>query len=379
MSHLTAISRALDFVEDNLKREITVADMANAAGYSLYHFSRTFNSVVHHTPYDYLMRRRLSESARDLVETDGRIIDIAFDFGFNSPETFSRAFKRMFDVQPHQWRKREWIDERLLMPRLTLEHIEHINKGEYLRPVLREKDAFSVTGVMSLVRNGREAVAHQAGFDPAKGDTCFFGSTLGLDAGQRAVGRLLSRGRFKERRFKVSQRQWEGRGRKREGFGIGIEGGGDGRDGAGETSVSQARTWQIAGEKNQRLLGAIGQEFENGELGGVELVETVHNQQTQVAGQARIFLQGDGGQPALTLCIHPAGIHQPGLVGGVDGGQILEVWHMAGHLFDGGRQVLGFDARLFQFLDEGPEAANETRFVAQRRKLAQMALGNQVV
>ena len=159
MSHPTAISRALDFVEDNLRQEITVADMANAAGYSLYHFSRTFNGVVHHTPYDYLMRRRLSEAARDLIKTDRRIIDIAFDYGFNSPETFSRAFKRMFDVQPHQWRKREWIDERLLMPRLTAAHIDHINKGEYLRPELREKDAFQVTGVMSLVHNGRETVA----------------------------------------------------------------------------------------------------------------------------------------------------------------------------------------------------------------------------
>jgi AraC family transcriptional regulator len=159
VTHPTAISRALDFVEDNLRQEITVADMANAAGYSLYHFSRTFNGLVHHTPYDYLMRRRLSESARDLVQTDRRIIDIAFDYGFNSPETFSRAFKRMFGVQPHQWRKREWIDERLLMPRLTPAHIDHINKGDYLRPELWEKDGFRVSGVMSLVRNGRETVA----------------------------------------------------------------------------------------------------------------------------------------------------------------------------------------------------------------------------
>jgi AraC family transcriptional regulator len=159
VSHPTAINRALDFVEDNLRQEITVADMANAAGYSLYHFSRTFNGIVHHTPYDYLMRRRLSESARDLVRTDRRIIDIAFDYGFNSPETFSRAFKRMFCVQPHQWRKREWIDERLLMGRLTPAHIDHINKGEYLMPELREKDAFRVTGVMSLIRYGRETVA----------------------------------------------------------------------------------------------------------------------------------------------------------------------------------------------------------------------------
>ena len=93
MSQLTAIGKALDFIEDNLEENIGVADMADAAGYSLYHFCRVFNSIVHHTPYDYLMRRRLSESARALVETDRKIIDVAFEYQFNSPETYSRAFK----------------------------------------------------------------------------------------------------------------------------------------------------------------------------------------------------------------------------------------------------------------------------------------------
>ena len=104
MSHLTAICRAVDFVEDNLTEVITVADMAAAASYSLYHFSRTFNHVVHHTPYDYFMRRRLSESARQLAETDRKIIDIALDYQFNNPETYSRAFRRMFGVQPSRWK-----------------------------------------------------------------------------------------------------------------------------------------------------------------------------------------------------------------------------------------------------------------------------------
>jgi len=158
MSHLAAISKALDFVEDNLKKEISVADMADAAGYSLYHFSRTFNGVVHHTPYDYLMRRRLSESTRDLVETDRRIIDVAFDYCFNSPETFSRAFKRMFGVQPSQWKEQRRVDERFLMCRWTLEHLEHINKGDYLKPVPEEKDAFHVAGVMTLVQNGPKVI-----------------------------------------------------------------------------------------------------------------------------------------------------------------------------------------------------------------------------
>jgi len=159
MSQIASICRAVDFVETHLKEEIAVADMADAAGYSLYHFCRTFNSLVHHTPYDYLMRRRLSESARELVETDKRIVDIAFDYRFNSPETYSRAFKRMFGVQPSQWKEHGRLDRRFLMPRLTREHLTHVNAGDYLRPVLEERDVFQVAGLMTLVADDGETVS----------------------------------------------------------------------------------------------------------------------------------------------------------------------------------------------------------------------------
>jgi AraC family transcriptional regulator len=159
MSQIASICWAIDFVEAHLKEEITVADMADAAGYSLYHFCRTFNSLVHHTPYDYLMRRRLSESARELVETGKRVIDIAFDYRFNSPETYSRAFKRMFGLQPSQWKEQGRLDRRSLMSPLTPEHLEHINKGDYLRPVLEERDAFLVAGVMTLLEDSDEAIS----------------------------------------------------------------------------------------------------------------------------------------------------------------------------------------------------------------------------
>jgi len=158
MSNIPAMIKAVEFIEDNLKEDIAVADVADAVSYSLYHFCRMFNEVVHHTPYDYLMRRRLSESAQELVETDNKIIEIAFDYRFNSPETYSRAFKRMFGVQPYQWRKQGSLDRRSLMSRLTLEHIEHINKGDYLKPVLEEKDAFQVAGIMTLVKGDQEII-----------------------------------------------------------------------------------------------------------------------------------------------------------------------------------------------------------------------------
>ncbi len=70
MTHLETMSAAIDFMEAHLQDEITLADVADTVSYSLYHFSRVFSETVHHTPYDYLMRRRLSESAHDLLETD---------------------------------------------------------------------------------------------------------------------------------------------------------------------------------------------------------------------------------------------------------------------------------------------------------------------
>jgi AraC family transcriptional regulator len=152
MVHLNAICRALDFVEANLTNEIAVADMAAAASYSLYHFCRTFNRVVHHTPYDYLMRRRLSESARQLLKTDRRIIDIAFEYQFNNPETFSRAFKRMFGVQPSQWKGGNGSGYPRLLPRLTREYLQHINQGSLLTPSLRELGPLRLIGVMTLTR-----------------------------------------------------------------------------------------------------------------------------------------------------------------------------------------------------------------------------------
>jgi len=153
MPDLALISKAIDFVEDNLQEPVTVAGMADAAGYSLYYFCRVFNQATHHTPYDYLMRRRLSETTRALLRTDQKIIDVALDYQFNSPETYSRAFKRMFDIQPSQMRKGGYIDSHRLMPRLTLAHLEYISQGQYLKPVLVESEPCQLAGLMTLVRD----------------------------------------------------------------------------------------------------------------------------------------------------------------------------------------------------------------------------------
>jgi AraC family transcriptional regulator len=158
MFSLTPILRAIDFIEYHLREDVRIADVAEAALYSVFHFCRMFNATAHHSPYDYLMRRRLSEAGRELVETDQKIIDVALNFHFNSPKTFSRAFRRMFDRSPRQWRVEGRLDRRQLMSRLTADHLAHRNAPEFVRPGVEEQEQLQVAGLMTQVDDEFAAV-----------------------------------------------------------------------------------------------------------------------------------------------------------------------------------------------------------------------------
>jgi len=125
---IAAINAALDFIEQHLREDIRVEDMAVSCGYSLFHFIRLFNQCVHHTPYDYLIRRRLAGTVDELLRTRRRLIDIALDYRFQNAETFSRVFSRVFGLQPSRVRKQGWLDRRLILQRCDLELMRHYLK-----------------------------------------------------------------------------------------------------------------------------------------------------------------------------------------------------------------------------------------------------------
>jgi AraC family transcriptional regulator len=158
MLNTTLMAQAIDFIEAHLRDDLTVGDIARAVSLSVYYFCRSFNQATHHTPYDYLMRRRIAEAARDLLQTDRKIIEITFDYQFNNPETFARAFKRVFGLQPNQWRKQSHLDERSIMPRLTLAHLQHLAQGSYLQPQLVDRPELCLTGLMTLVQDDPTAI-----------------------------------------------------------------------------------------------------------------------------------------------------------------------------------------------------------------------------
>jgi AraC family transcriptional regulator len=146
------IVEAIDFIEENLQKPIMVADMAESVSYSVFHFCRVFNQVTHLTPFDYLIRRRLSDAIHPLQFSKRRILEISLDYQFGNPETFSRAFRRMFGVLPSELRKGALLDRRHIMPRWTSSHLVHIHKCAPFFHKIEERESFQVAGLMTLVQ-----------------------------------------------------------------------------------------------------------------------------------------------------------------------------------------------------------------------------------
>lgn len=95
------IQRAIDYIEDHLDDEIDYAEVAKCAYSSSYHFQRVFGILCGITLGEYIRYRRLSRSIGDLLAGD-KVLDVAIKYGYESSESFSRAFKRFHGFLPSQ-------------------------------------------------------------------------------------------------------------------------------------------------------------------------------------------------------------------------------------------------------------------------------------
>lgn len=106
--HKLQIRKVIEYIETHLKEDLSgVLDnstLARVAGYSEFHFLRIFRNVVGLTPADYIRKRRISEIVRRIGNCDRPMSDIAFEYGFNSKENFTRAFKKEHHILPTEFR-----------------------------------------------------------------------------------------------------------------------------------------------------------------------------------------------------------------------------------------------------------------------------------
>ena len=94
MDWIKGVQRAVDYVEAHITEPINYVEVARQAYSSSFHFQRVFSILCGFTLGDYIRMRRLSLAGSELASTQTRVIDVALKYGYDTPESFSRAFTR---------------------------------------------------------------------------------------------------------------------------------------------------------------------------------------------------------------------------------------------------------------------------------------------
>ncbi len=150
------IIKAVDFIESNLTKNITLEQIANEAFYSKYHFIRIFSAMIGETVGDYVRKRRITKSAKEIVTTDRSILSIAIEYQFESQEAYTRSFKKVYQTTPGRYRKQGVNQIAFGRSKLSELRLNYLNEKVTLKPQIVEIDERKVIGVntqTSLLNN----------------------------------------------------------------------------------------------------------------------------------------------------------------------------------------------------------------------------------
>lgn len=147
MNYFLEIQRAIDFIESNLTEDVTLSDVTQTTNFSMYHFHRIFQAMVGESITDYIRKRRLTEAARALAQTENPILDISLDYQYQSQEAFSRAFKKMYGLTPGKYRQHPYPLIFLEKRTLTPDRLTHLQRRITMQPKIIQKEGFSVIGL----------------------------------------------------------------------------------------------------------------------------------------------------------------------------------------------------------------------------------------
>ena len=144
---LEQVQRGVDYIEANLDSDIRPADVARHAGISQWHFQRIFKALTNETLMTYIRSRRFSQSLERLANTQERVLEIALATGFDTQESFTRAFKKAFSITPAHYRKHASAFPFMRKIRFDADYLEHTHTNLTLEPEIYEQPELHLVGV----------------------------------------------------------------------------------------------------------------------------------------------------------------------------------------------------------------------------------------
>lgn len=143
MDWMASIQKAITYIEENITEELNMHEIAKHAHLSSFYFQRGFAMLCGFTVGEYIRKRRLSLAGDSVMNTQKKIIDIALTYGYDSPDSFTKAFYRFHGVTPTAVRR-----EGAMVKSYAPLQIQFLLKGGYMMDYkIVSKDSFTVMGV----------------------------------------------------------------------------------------------------------------------------------------------------------------------------------------------------------------------------------------
>lgn len=143
MNWAKIIEDAIDYIEGNITEELTVGRIAGEVNTSAFYFQRGFSMLCGYTVGEYVRMRRLSIAGEEFLSSDVKVIDIAMKYGYDSPDSFTRAFTRFHGSTPTDVRRGGAV-----LKSFAPLHIKLIlDGGSTMEYRIEKKPAFKVMGV----------------------------------------------------------------------------------------------------------------------------------------------------------------------------------------------------------------------------------------
>ena len=142
MNWITGMQKAIDYIEANLTEAIDYEKVAAESFSSSYHFQRVFSILCGYTLGEYIRLRRLSLAGAELANGKDKVIDIALKYGYDSPDSFAKAFQKFHGITPSQAR----ADGNTLKSFSRLSIKISLEGGSTMNYRIEEKDEMILTG-----------------------------------------------------------------------------------------------------------------------------------------------------------------------------------------------------------------------------------------
>ncbi len=172
MDWVECIGNAVDYIEEHITEELTMKGIAKHVAVNPFYFQKGFTMLCGFTIGEYVRQRRLALAGGALVSTEEKIIDIALRYGYDSPDSFTRAFTRFHGVTPTAVRK----DGAMIRSFAPLKIKFTLEGGYGMEYRILQKDSFTVVGVSRIF-----------GYEHAKTEIPAFWSTLHQPGKENAV------------------------------------------------------------------------------------------------------------------------------------------------------------------------------------------------